>query len=189
MDLIVKNLFVCALLIMFLSGCGDNNVEPEPVPSGTEDKQTETPADVDSEDGSSEEVADEKPEEVIPVSEEEESPQPETPPNEDKEEPAAETVDEDEEPLPDAVLGLKERADQGEALAQFKLANLYESGRDGVPKNLPKAAALYLKAAEQGRADAQYNLAMMYESGHGVAKDAAEAARWFKTYNENEQTK
>ena len=72
---------------------------------------------------------------------------------------------------------------------QFKLASLYESGRDGVPKNLPKAAALYLKAAEQGRADAQYNLAMMYESGHGVAKDAAEAARWFKTYNENEQTK
>ncbi len=65
---------------------------------------------------------------------------------------------------------MKERADQGEALAQFKLASLYESGRDGVPKNLPKAAAFYRKAAEQGRADAQYNLGMMYESGHGIER-------------------
>ena len=77
-------------------------------------------------------------------------------------------------------------ADQGEALAQFKLASLYESGRDGVPKNLPKAAAFYRKAAEQGRADAQYNLGMMYESGHGIEKDPAEAARWFKAFNENQ---
>mgnify|MGYP001327569807 CR=1 FL=1 len=189
MDLIVKNLFVCALLIMFLSGCGDNNVEPEPDPGGTEDKQTETPADVDSEDGSSEEVPTEVSEEPVKDPEEEVSPQPETSSKEDNEESTDETIVEDEEPLPDAVQGLKERADQGEALAQFKLASLYESGRDGVPKNLPKAAALYLKAAEQGRADAQYNLAMMYESGHGVAKDAAEAARWFKTFNENEKTK
>ena len=187
MDLIVKNLFVCALLLMFLSGCGDNNVKQESAPGSTEGEQTEAPASVNSKNGSIEEVSDEVPEESVKDPEEEVAPQPETSSEEDNEAPANVTIVEDEEPLPDAVLGLKDRADQGEALAQFELASLYESGRDGVPKNLPKAAALYRKAADQGRADAQYNLGMMYESGHGVTKDPAEAARWFKTYNENQQ--
>ncbi len=187
MDLIVKNhLFVCALSMMFLSGCGDKNVKQEPAPSGTEDKQTETPASVDSKEGSPEEVPTEVSEEPVKDPEEEVSPQPEASSKEDNEESTDETIVEDEEPLPDAVQGLKERADQGEALAQFKLASLYESGRDGVPKNLPKAAAFYRKAAEQGRADAQYNLGMMYESGHGIEKDPVEAARWFKALNENQ---
>lgn len=187
MDLIVKNLFACALLMMFLSGCGDNNVNQEPAPGVTEDEQTKIPAPVDSKDDSPEEVPNEGLKEPVKDPEEEVPPQPETSSKEDNDTPANVTILEDEEPLPDAVLGLKGRADEGEALAQFELASLYESGRDGVPKNLPKAAVLYRKAAEQGRADAQYNLGMMYEGGHGVTKDPAEAARWFKTYNENQQ--
>ena len=186
MDMIVKNLFVCALLMIFVSGCGDKNVEPGPAPGGTEDNQTQASAAEDSKGVAPEEAPTEGSEEPANDPEEEVPAEPETSSEEDDKEPADETIVEDEEPLPDAVLGLKERADQGEALAQFKLASLYESGRDGVSKNLPKAAVLYRKAAEQGRSDAQYNLGMMYESGHGVEKDPAEAARWFKAYNENQ---
>jgi len=187
MDLRVKNLFICALLMTFLSGCGNKNVETGPGPDANENKQTEAPADTDPQDVSPEDADAEDSDEPEKGADDEVTDLPETTPIENDGEPVNETVVEDEEPLPDAVLGLKERADEGEALAQFKLASLYESGRDGVPKNLPKAAALYRKAAEQGRADAQYNLGMMYESGYGVEKDPAEAARWFKTYNENQQ--
>jgi TPR repeat protein len=187
MDLRVKNLFVCVLLMMFLSGCGNENVKTGPGPDSNVNKQTEAPADADPQNILPEDATAEDSEEPEKGPDEELTNQPETTPTEDDGEPVSETVVEDEEPLPDAVLGLKERADEGEALAQFKLASLYESGREGVSKNLPKAAALYRKAAEQGRADAQYNLGMMYESGHGVGKDPAEAARWFKTYNENQQ--
>ena len=187
MDLRVKNLFVCVLLMMFLSGCGNKNVETGPGPDPEANKKTEAPADSDPQDVSPEDAEAESSDEPENGADDEVTNLPETTPTENDGESVNETVVEDEEPLPDAVQGLKERADEGEALAQFKLASLYESGREGVTKNLPKAAALYRKAAEQGRADAQYNLGMMYESGHGVEKDPAEAARWFKTYNENQQ--
>ena len=36
------------------------------------------------------------------------------------------------------------------------------------------------KVAEQGDAAAQYNLGLRYIDGRGVAKDAAEAAKWFR---------
>ena len=36
------------------------------------------------------------------------------------------------------------------------------------------------KAAEQGVAKAQYNLALCYAKGNGVAKDKAEAVKWFR---------
>ncbi|MBT5037994.1 MAG: sel1 repeat family protein, partial [Rhodospirillaceae bacterium] len=33
--------------------------------------------------------------------------------------------------------------------------------------------------AESGHAEAQYNLGLMYVGGHGVARDDAEAAKWY----------
>ena len=35
-------------------------------------------------------------------------------------------------------------------------------------------------AAEQGYVDAQFNLGGMYDSGTGVARDEAEAAKWYR---------
>jgi hypothetical protein len=34
--------------------------------------------------------------------------------------------------------------------------------------------------AEQGDADAQFNLGLMYETGDGVARDYAEAIKWYR---------
>ena len=45
-------------------------------------------------------------------------------------------------------------ADKGHAAAQFDLAELYEAGRAGLPKDLARARALYQAAAEQGYAKA-----------------------------------
>ena len=77
------------------------------------------------------------------------------------------------------------KAESGEAIAQFKVAGIYEAGSDGVPKNLIEAARWYRMAAEQDHAQSQYNLGMMYQSGHGVGEDANQANKWFDRYNQN----
>ena len=77
------------------------------------------------------------------------------------------------------------KAESGEAVAQFKIAGIYEKGSDEVPQNLLEAAKWYRMAAEQNHRQSQYNLGMMYQSGHGVSEDANEANRWFERYNQN----
>jgi hypothetical protein len=73
----------------------------------------------------------------------------------------------------------REAAEQGDAVAQYKLGNIY---RDGVkvPKDDRKAVRWYRKAAEQGLAQAQHALATMYMHGQGVASDYKEAAKWYR---------
>ena len=80
---------------------------------------------------------------------------------------------------------LMSKAESGEAVAQFKIAGIYEKGSDEVPQNLLEAAKWYRMAAEQNHRQSQYNLGMMYQSGHGVGEDANEANRWFERYNQN----
>ena len=80
---------------------------------------------------------------------------------------------------------LMSQAESGEAVAQFKIAGIYEKGSDEVPQNLLEAAKWYRMAAEQNHRQSQYNLGMMYQSGHGVGEDANEANRWFERYNQN----
>ena len=80
---------------------------------------------------------------------------------------------------------LMSKAESGEAVAQFKIAGIYEKGSDEVPQNLIEAAKWYRMAAEQNHRQSQYNLGMMYQSGHGVGEDANEANRWFERYNQN----
>lgn len=76
-----------------------------------------------------------------------------------------------------AVKLLKPLAAKGNAVAQFKLATLYYSGR-GVTTNFRDAARLYRLSAEQGHVVAQSNLATMYYRGEGVPKDYVLAHMW-----------
>jgi TPR repeat protein len=76
-----------------------------------------------------------------------------------------------------AVGWYRKSADQGDPIAQYNLANFYQSG-EGIGKDDAQAAFWYRKSADQGFAAAQYQLGLAYEAGRGVAKDAAEAARW-----------
>ena len=64
----------------------------------------------------------------------------------------------------------KERAEQGDAAAQFNLALMYDSGQ-GVTQDYKKALKWYRLAAEQGYLSAQYNLGWMHTNGRGVIQD------------------
>ncbi len=66
---------------------------------------------------------------------------------------------------------------QGNAKAQFNLANKYYEGK-GVEQNYKEAFKWYKKAAEQGHSQSQFNLGCMYGRGEGVKKDYAEANKW-----------
>jgi len=72
-----------------------------------------------------------------------------------------------------------ERAQKGEASAQFDLGVMYANGID-VPKDNSEAMKWYRKAAEQGFALAQACLGLMYGNGDGVAKDSTEAVKWYR---------
>jgi uncharacterized protein len=70
-------------------------------------------------------------------------------------------------------------AERGDAMAQFKLGWMYESG-SGVTKDYKEAIGWWRLAAEQGEAKAQHNLGWMYRGGEGVPQDYKEAVRWFR---------
>jgi TPR repeat protein len=69
-------------------------------------------------------------------------------------------------------------ARQGNAAAQFDLAQLYRSGK-GIPADLHQAFAWYEKAAAQGHGYAQYNLGVMYELGQGTPRNLTQARTWY----------
>ena len=75
---------------------------------------------------------------------------------------------------------LKEDADAGDRSSQLLLGSLYEEGKQGLQKNLKKAARWYRKAADQGDAQAQYNLGLLYEEGKGMPQDYYAAAQWYQ---------
>lgn len=70
-------------------------------------------------------------------------------------------------------------AEQGDADAQYQLANYFYDG-NGVEKDKTAAVLWYRKAAEQGHAKAQYYLGYSYAYGRGVPEDKAEAVRWYQ---------
>jgi len=76
-------------------------------------------------------------------------------------------------------LSLRERAEKGDAEAQFNLAKNYEAGRGGLKKDYAEAERWYLRAAEQGDPFAQASVAILFRFGKGVAQDYVEAYRWF----------
>ncbi len=82
--------------------------------------------------------------------------------------------------------GDRRAAEQGHALAQYRLGHMYDGGwwYLNVSPDAEEAVRWYRRAAEQGHALAQYHLGLMYgdDSGvrRGVPQDHEEAARWFQ---------
>jgi len=72
---------------------------------------------------------------------------------------------------------LRASAEQGNAVAQYHLAVIYDRGI-GVESNDGEALKWYRQAAEQGHAKAQYNLGMMYYFGKGVPEDKTTGYQW-----------
>ena len=77
------------------------------------------------------------------------------------------------------LAGLTPRAEQGEALAQYRLSVMYFEG-EGVPKDYTESAKWCRKAADQGHAWAQHNFGVMHRLGKGVPRNQIEAAKWFR---------
>ena len=69
-------------------------------------------------------------------------------------------------------------ADNGYALAQEQLGDLYREGV-GVPQDFKTAAKLIEQAAQQGLFPAQMEIGEMYEKGQGVLQDFIRAYFWF----------
>ena len=65
-------------------------------------------------------------------------------------------------------------ANEGNARAQFRLAEMFAEGR-GVEKDLKTAADWYCEAAEHGYVRAQVKLGELYEAGRGYS----EARKWY----------
>ena len=77
-----------------------------------------------------------------------------------------------------AVREWRPLAEQGDAVAQYYLGNLYRTGQ-GLPQDYAEAAKWFRKAANQGNADAQYNLGVIYDKGYGVPQDYVQAQMWY----------
>src|SRR2546430_13639694 len=74
---------------------------------------------------------------------------------------------------------VKDKAESGDAEAQFALATIYELGVD-VPKNYAESGKWYLKAANQGLAEAQFKLGVRYfEYGKQARENYTSAFSWF----------
>jgi TPR repeat protein len=70
-------------------------------------------------------------------------------------------------------------ADQGDAVAQYRVGQIREMGINGTP-DYQAAAAWYRKAADQGHRAAAFNLAVLYEKGLGVTRDPAVALTLYR---------
>ena len=79
----------------------------------------------------------------------------------------------------DNLDGLRLQAEQGNAMAQYALGRLYETGRN-VEQDPQQACSWFRLAALQGERLAQSALGACYETGKGVPyRDYTEAFRWY----------
>ena len=79
----------------------------------------------------------------------------------------------------------QQKANQGDADAQFNLAVMYYHGVE-TPQDTRYAIYWYTKAAEQGHVNAQYNLEKLYMYGYGkeVRQDPKLAVYWLTKASE-----
>lgn len=84
----------------------------------------------------------------------------------------------------EALHWFTQAAQQGNARAQFELAEMYFLGK-GVGHDFQYAIRLYRQSAEQKYAPAQHALGTMYRDGFGVPKDEREAEAWFQKAAQN----
>lgn len=69
-------------------------------------------------------------------------------------------------------------AEQGHAMSQFIVGNMYDFG-ESVPRDYERAFLWYKKAAEQGHPDSEYNLGVFYADGKGTERNYEKAIEWF----------
>ena len=86
-------------------------------------------------------------------------------------------------PAPPVVImrpppSLLQKAERGDAVAQFTLGSCYANGR-GTPQNYREAVKWYYLSAKQGYPPAQYRLGVCYYWGYGTPRDFAAAAVWY----------
>ena len=74
-------------------------------------------------------------------------------------------------------LSLEERAEAGDAEAQFMMGADYDYGDNA--GNYEEAVKWYRKSADQGNAWAQNNLGFCYQEGNGVEQSYEEAMKWY----------
>jgi len=74
---------------------------------------------------------------------------------------------------------LLQKAERGNAVAQFTLGSCYANGR-GAPRNYQEAAKWYYRSAKQGYAPAQNRLGVCYYRGLGVPQNYAAAVLWYR---------
>ena len=72
---------------------------------------------------------------------------------------------------------IKLLAEKGDAEAQFKLGECYETSMTN--HNVAEATKWYQKAANQGNTDAEEEMGAAYYDGLGVTEDKAEGAKWY----------
>lgn len=81
---------------------------------------------------------------------------------------------------PGSIGKLKALADAGHAQAQLYLAQLYDGGEAGLPRNPTEARRLTTMAAEAGDVKAMHNLGVYLFRGEGGPQDLTGAAQWFR---------
>ncbi|MBL8544722.1 MAG: SEL1-like repeat protein [Hyphomonadaceae bacterium] len=79
----------------------------------------------------------------------------------------------------DGVALLRRSADRGFAMAQYRLAKVYERG-EGVPADLAVARQWTERAAAAGNRRAMHDLGVYFARGEGAPLDEAAAFRWFR---------
>jgi TPR repeat protein len=80
---------------------------------------------------------------------------------------------------PDAVKRIRDAAERGDVLAQFRLGRAFEDG-DGVLPDDEQAHFWYRKAADQRLPSAEFAVGMDYSRGRGVQQDQEEAVQWVR---------
>ncbi|MGD0078629.1 MAG: tetratricopeptide repeat protein [Sedimentisphaerales bacterium] len=78
---------------------------------------------------------------------------------------------------PNSIQSLIEKANKGDANAQYMLGDRYYHGKD-VKHDHNEAIKWFTKSAQQGRVDAETYIGIIYSEGPTV-KDWNEAAKWF----------
>ena len=79
----------------------------------------------------------------------------------------------------ESIQSLKNKAQRGDAEAQYNLAARYAEG-EGVAQDYKQTAYWLMKAAEQGNTEAQLSLGVCYYKGFGVTVDLQKAKYWVK---------
>lgn len=74
---------------------------------------------------------------------------------------------------------LLEKAQSGDAEAQYQLAILYSKG-EGVVKDWKQTVYWFRKAAEQEHLSSYVELGNCYKGGHGVQQDYNEMLNWYR---------